>query len=331
MKLLRKLPKRIPDPRICLSIALLAAASCAIQPAKAQGAPRLRTQYSQSLPDSAPDAQIYIDFPFDKLKHIVPSLKGLEFDPTQDHLPPILTGVAHSIASALPHLPDLISREDVYHFQSSRDPLAPGGQANAEPWSREFRYLILCHHDADGSVSIEESRTDGKGRPLDLSGPVTSPRGLGFAYQWLLFSAANQPEFRFRYLGQQTKDSKKTFVVAFAQIPEKVLSPANFQSDRTVVPFFFQGVLWIDQSTYDIVLLRTDLLKPIPKLNVRELTTEVHFSSVPIRSLGQTFWLPREVDIATDQGSGSIEENHRYSDFHLFHSTATILPAPSAP
>jgi hypothetical protein len=103
--------------------------------------------------------------------------------------------------------------------------------------------------------------------------PSKAPRGLGFAYQWLLFSAANQPEFRFRYLGRQTKDGKKTAVVAFAQIPGKVSRPASFQLNQKAVPFFFQGVLWVDQSTFDIVLLRTDLLAPVPRLNLRQMTT----------------------------------------------------------
>jgi len=285
----------------------------------------------QELPYDAPDATIYIDFPFQRLKQLIPPLKGLAFEsnPETSHaqLPAILAGVAKSIADALPKLPNLISHEDIYHFQDARGSGA-AGQSNSQPWSREFKYLILCHHASDGSVSIEESRTDGKGHPVDLSGADSSPRGLGFAYQWLLFSGANQSEFRFRYLGQQTKDGRKTFVIAFAQIPDKVSTPAAFQSDGKSLPFFFQGILWIDQSTFDIVLLRTDLLAPVPRLHLRELTTEVHFSPVPIHGFDATFWLPKEVDISSDQGRGPIEENHRYSDFHLFHTTATIITSP---
>jgi hypothetical protein len=314
--------------RLRLTAAAIVALAAALIPAHAQDGPRPSSRYSQTLPDAHPDAIIYLDFPFPRLRQAVPPLKGLSYESKQDQLPAILSGVARSIASALPKLPDLVSRENIYHFQSARDPSAAGGQANAQPWSREFRYLILCHHTSDGSTWIEESRTDGKGHPIDLSALFGSPRGLGFAYQWLLFSAANQPDFRFRYLGQQTKDGRKTFVIAFAQSPEKVSTPANFQSGDKVLPFFFQGVLWVDQSTFDIVLLRTDLLAPIPSLNLRELTTEVHFTSVPIHGLDSVFWLPREVDISSDQGTGSAEENHRYSDYHLFHSTATIVPVP---
>jgi hypothetical protein len=278
-------------------------------------------------------AAVYFDFSLPELRHAVPSIKGIAYDPNPSptQLPAILSGVARSIDSALLKLPDLVSREDVNYIQTSADPTNAGNPFNAGRWNRVFRYLILCHRAADHSVQIEESRTDGKGHPVEVSASASGPRGLGFAYQWLLFSAANQPEFRFRYLGKQAKDGKQTFVLAFAQIPEKVLTPAHYQVDDKVLPFYFQGVIWVDQSTGEIVLLHTDLLASIPRLNLHRLTTEVHFNSVPIRDLNASFWLPREVDITSDQSTGTAEEDHRYGDYHLFHSTAKIIPTQEAP
>lgn len=277
------------------------------------------------------DAVVYFDFPLAELRHAVPSIKGLTYDPSQDQLPTILSGVARSIDSALRKLPDLISHEDVNYIQTSGDPTNADNPFAPGRWNRVFRYLILCHRAPDHSVQIEESRTDGKGHPIDLSASARGPRGFGFAYQWLLFSAANQPEFRFRYLGKQTKDGKQTFVLAFAQIPEKVVTPAHYQVDDKILPFYFQGVIWVDRSTSEIVLLHTDLLAPVPRLNLRQLTTEVHFNSVPIHGIAEnpnaSFWLPREVDIASDQSTGTAQEDHRYTDYHLFQSTAKIIPA----
>jgi len=264
------------------------------------------------------NAAIYFDLPVRKFMEAVPEIKGLKYEPSQDQLPQILASVAKTIGDVLPRLPDLVSREVVYHFQDAR---------SEQPWNREFKYLILSHHNRDGSTTIEESRTDGKGRPIDLSGPSLSPQGYGFAYQWLLFSAANQADFRFRYMGQQDKDGRKTFVVAFAQNPAKVIAPGSFKAGQAVAPFFYQGVLWVDQSSFDIVQLRSDLLAPIPSLQLRQLTTDLKFQSVPIHGYDAVFWLPSELHIVSDQGNGPAEESHRYSDYHLFHSTARILPA----
>lgn len=296
--------------------------------ASPQGAPsRLKDiPYSPTLRPSSAPTETYFDFPFQKLKDAVPELKGLKFDDSQQQLAPILAGVARTIASVLPRLPNLVSREDITGFQAPRDPSALSGLAAAQPWSREFRYLILSHRNADGTTMIEELRTDSKGHSADAAGQFSSPRGFGFAYQWLFFTAANQPDFRFRYLGEQEKGGRKTFVVAFAQVPAKVTAPALFQNDGKTSPFYYQGVLWVDQSTFDIVMLRTDLLDALPDLHLTRLTTQLSFSQVHIHGLDDAFWLPNEVSISSDQGRGPMEENHRYSDYHVYHSTSRIVP-----
>jgi len=274
------------------------------------------------------EATIYFEFPIQRLKGAVPALRGIKYDPSQEHLPAILASVAKKIADLLPRLPDLISREQVFHFQGSWEPNAPGGLAAAQPWTREFKYLIRCQRNADGSTTIAESRINGKGQAVNGVGPFMAMRGYGFAYQWLFFSAANQSEFRFRYLGQQEKNGRKTYAVAFAQDPHKVDDPAYFLSDGKMAPFYYQGVFWVDQGSFDIVALRTDLLRPLPGLLLKQLTTQLTFRSVPIRGYDAVFWLPSEVDISSDQGRGPMEESHRYSDYHLFHAEAKIVSTP---
>jgi len=303
-----------------LTTLLIAAMAVPALPQVDRGIPPLESpEPGRTLSQGLPGAGTYFDLPEPKLRGVVSELKGLRYEASQEHLPAILAGVAKTIADVLPRLPNLVSREQIYHSQDAHNP---------QPWNREFKYLILCHHKGDGTTNIEESRTDSKGHPIDLSGPVTTAHGFGFAYQRLLFSAANQQEFRFRYLGQQDKEGRKTFVVSFAQNPAKVTAPANFQLDKKSAPFFYQGVLWVDQATSVIVLMRTDLLAPIPSLQLRQFTTRIHFGLVPIHGYDATFWLPHEINLSFDQGDGAIEEDHQYSDYHLFHAETRILPEP---
>jgi hypothetical protein len=324
-----KTPGKIAALQLTTGI-FVALTVAAARPATAQGRPGRLEQipYAQTLQPLSGSTTYYFDFPAQRLKDAVPELKGIKFDASQERLHSILAGVAQTIAAVLPRLPDLVSREDISGFQAQQDPSAAGGLAAVQPWSREFRYLILCHHNADGSTTIEELRTDSKGHPADAAGQFTSPRGFGFAYQWLFFTAANQPEFRFRYLGQQEKGGRKTFVVAFAQDPGKVTSPALFQSEGKVAPFYYQGVLWVDQSTFDVVMLRTDLQTALPDLHLTRLTTQLRFRLVHIQGFDAEFWLPSEVSISSDQGGGPVDESHRYSDYHLYHATSRILPSP---
>ncbi len=323
-----------PQTRTVSSLALV------VIVALAAGRSQLAAAQVELSPSSAPhganpstrlgaeEAETYLRFPIQRLKAKVPALSGIKYDDSQEQLPLILNRVAKQIADVLPRLPDLISREDVFHFQSAGDAEGAGGLAATQPWGRQYKYLLQCQHHADGSTSIVESRIDGAGKPVQEAGGFTSMRGYGFGYQWLFFSAANQPEFHFRYLGQQEKGGRKTFVVAFAQEPGKVTAPAYFQVEGKKAPFYYQGVLWVDQSSFDIVALRTDLQAPLPQVLLKQLTTELTFRSVQIRGYDAVFWLPSEVDISSDQGRGPSEESHRYSDYHLFHAETRILPEP---
>jgi hypothetical protein len=286
---------------------------------------------------------VYVEASVEALQKTIPDLQGLRPDASQAGLRNILDNMAQTIGNMVPRLPDLVSREEVYREQTRNGLSAPrrmmsvstaGGTLAAgtltaqRPHGQEYRYLILCHRTPGGATSIEESRTDPKGNPINLQKSGAAQLNSGFAYQWLLFAAANQAEFRFRFLGEQDIDERETFVVAFAQVPEHVKIPAVFQSAGKQAPYFYQGILWIDQSTFNIVRLRSDLLAPIKDLHLQQLTTELRFRSVSIRDFDETFWLPSEVRIFIDQESLNIEEEHQYSDYHLYHSTARIVTSP---
>ncbi len=281
---------------------------------------------------------LYPDVAVEALKKTIPALEGLRPASDQQRLSVILGDMAGTIADVVPRLPDIVSLEDVVRAETKSGPNPPqwligvtrpgAGPATITPQaprSEQYQYLILCHRAANGATSVEEVRTDLKGRSLD-SHKAGNPRGSGFAYQWLLFGAANQAEFRFSLLGEQQIEGRNTFVLAFAQIPGSVKFPAIFQSEGKQASYFYQGILWVDQATSNIVLLRSDIEAPLRSPRLEQLTTELHFRSVGIRDFGQSFWLPSEVRIEIAQGSMLIEEKHQYSDYHLYHASMRVMP-----
>jgi VWFA-related protein len=297
-------------------------------PAPTSGAgPRPATPPSgQELPQA--HATAYVDDPLQKLKTSVPTLDGLKYDANQDQLSFILTSLSQTTENVLLKLPDLVSREEIFHgTQGSMHPIsvALNGSSAEDTMSQRYKYLIIGHRTPDG-INLEESRFDMWDRPVQPD--PGSLLAYGFAYQWLLFSKATQAKFRFRYLGQQNIDGKKTFVLAFAQKPEQVKVPPYFEWGGKRLPVFYQGILWIDQSTSNIALIRTDLLGPVPGSQLESLTTELRFHSVHIHDLGETFWLPRELHIAVRQTEAAAEENHLYSDYHLYHASVRMVPSP---
>ncbi len=304
-------------------------------PAPSPGPP----SHGDVQPASA-NAPTYLDYPLRKLSAVVPALSGMKPDKSQDQLSWILSKVGEATVRSLATVPNLISLEDVFSLVVSRDPGPTNSVLGMEEIpalrdleeqlrqsrSTEFNYLLLFDHHADGETAIQELRTDFKNRQVGSAVDGVAPHGFGFAYQWLLLSPANQSELRFRYLGTQRIDDHQTFVLGFAQIPSRIKVPGKYKWAGKEVPFFFQGIAWIDQSTFDVVRLRTDLLTPVPSVNLQNMTTELRFRSVRIHGFGAVLWLPSEVLIRTARSDSLFEEIHQYSRYRFFHAESKLLP-----
>jgi hypothetical protein len=244
----------------------------------------------------------------------------------------VLVQAGTAIEGLVPKLPDLVSSERVHISRSAASLLGSSSLQEAQlrqSPSKEFNYLLLHRQNADGSTTLEEYRSDLRNRRVDLSDQQQGfPSSYGFAYAWLLFLPANQREAKFKYLGQQKIEGHETFVVAFAQDPDQVKIPCQFMSKGKPTPFFYQGVAWVDQLTFRIVMLHTDLLRPLSDVRLTQMTAEVFFQTAHIRGIDLDLWLPQQVLIISERGSQRFAELHEYSNYRLYRAKTRIVPAP---
>jgi hypothetical protein len=143
-------------------------------------------------------------------------------------------------------------------------------------------------------------------------------------------------ESQFRYLGRQKIDGRNASVVAFSQTPGLVHAPGEIRVGDKSFPMLYQGIAWIDESTFRILRLRTDLLAPQPGAQLQKLTTTVDFSEVQIPHSRLRLWLPRiavvewktipssSVDLSPTVASGRYIERHTYSHYHLYQVEVKI-------
>jgi hypothetical protein len=285
------------------------------------------------------DAQPYKDDPIATMKLKVPQLDGLKADASQAELPTILNKAGAVIVAQMPRVPNLIAQEEVAQEAVTTTRISSSGARGTSAWSgvagmggsstdalvpqtwRRFEYLILAKHLGDGGTVFDESRKD-----LDKKDREPAPRGIGFGSLWLMFIPANQAESKFRYLGTQSVEKHPTYVVAFAQDPKLVKVPGVIETESGETPLLYQGVAWIDQETYKIVRIRTDVLAPLPKIKLWQATSTVSFSEVEIPKFDARLWLPKTVEITWDLGGNRLGELHKYSNYRLFAATSRIVP-----
>ena len=281
-------------------------------PANETPAARQKRLYNGSKP--------YLNDSLSELQKAMPELRGLKAG--EKDLPALLTHTGQEIETLSLQMPNLISSEEV--IQSS-----PGSRSGRSS-RQQFNYLILVRRTTTGA-EMSEYRTDLQNRTIGQPGEdPRAPTAHGFVLAWKYFHPTVREESQFRYLGRQKIDGRNADVVAFSQTPGLVRAPGEIRIGDESFPMLHQGIAWIDESTFRILRLRTDLLAPQPEAQLEKLTTTVDFAEVRIPHSELRLWLPRmavvdwktipgsSVDLSATVVSGRYLERHLYSHYHLY-------------
>lgn len=275
----------------------------------------------------------YVDLPVEQIKKMVPFLNPTapdEIHPgsdtgtaTQltDKTDYILSKTGVVITDLLHKTPNLLADENVRLTDQSLN------STYKLQTTTDYVYRIVHRRNSFGGDGLAEFRTYSNDQPIDDS--PSDPRRVintGFATLWLVFLPGNLHDSRFRYLGEQLVGKRRTYALAFAQIPEKTgLQPIiNYSSGRCTTPL--QGVAWIDQSSFQIVRIQTDLLHSLPDIQLSRLRTVLEYEAVKIWGLHLSLWLPRDVETTWETTYRNMKESHRYSHYRLFKATMKVLP-----
>ncbi len=258
------------------------------------------------------NAKPYVGLSASELENALPELQGVEFAQTQGQLSAILDQVGSQARNLLRNMPNLIAHEK----------LITQIQPNGRLAEQNYEYLILLHS-KDKAVQLEEFRTNEK---KNKNQAVDDPMTKGFASAWGFFYPPNQPESKFRYLGQQKVAGREILVVAFAQIPEQVRFPAEVEFGGKLVGVLEQGIAWIDPADFHIVRIRTDLLAPRSDIYLQKLSADVHFAQLSLPQISSSLWVPDDAQVTWNFKGQSVEQRHTYSKYHVYTVKTKILP-----
>ena len=252
----------------------------------------LAQQEDKGDQNSYANAHPYLEEPLKEIVKRIPELRGLRPEEDQQALPMILQKSGERVDEFFQNVVDLLAHEEIDQERLNRIGNIVAGERVRDS------YLILRHHEERGA-NFDEYRMDEKGNRLDKAGLdkgffVTS----GFALSCEYFSTAFQKESMFLYLGSQNIDHRDTYVVAFAQKPDRAsLFVAMTTRRGASVHMLMQGILWVDKRNFQIIRTRMDLLAPRSEIGLEQLTTVVALSKVQLLDVATPLWLPRDVRV----------------------------------
>ena len=282
------------------------------------------------------NAHPYSEEPLERLRELVPELKGLQPSLDQKGLPMILQHAGQRVDSFFRDTPNLIADEHVTQkeIRSIGADYTIGAyySIGADYLAQEIRdeYLILLHGDRN-EAQFNEYRMDKKGNRVDelsTGRPFRSRFFVthGFALSCVYFSTAFQSESTFRYLGEQRIGSQNTYVVAFAQRPgHATMSETVRGSGGAEVQMLVQGVAWVDKSNFQIIKIQTDLLAPRPQVGLDRQTTEVTLSEVRFLGIASPLWLPKVVKVDIRFYGLNFRNEHQYANYRRYRVSSKMI------
>jgi len=264
-----------------------------------------------------------VDQPVDYLRRTTPELKSLKPAADQALLAGILSATGKNVEEFFQNFPNTSSVEEIHQEKLSHKGKREGYL------DQKFNYLCVAP-DQSWGPGFSEYRAS-------AAGEQGQPRGLqdgfmltsGFTSASLIFHPAYQAQSTFRYLGRQQMDGRDAYVLAFAQLPIKSKLYGSFKSGDSQVTTFTQGLAWVDPQTYQILRLRTDLLKPLPEVRLQRQTTDISYAEVHFKDVEGGFWLPSDVTVTVGWAGRQLRNEHQYSGFRVFNvATAQKIGKP---
>src|SRR5262249_16255254 len=115
--------------------------------------------------------------------------------------------------------------------------------------------------------------------------------------------------------GTQVVDGRKMYVIAYSQVPAKTSLYGTFAYGKTTKLTYTQGMAWVDAASDEITRIISDLLQPVPEVNLYRETTGISFNEVQFKSVTEKFWLPQGVTVSLDWNGRKYRNQHAYSEF----------------
>ena len=286
------------------------------QPGKADGNP---PGTASADPSSAvyANAHPYLDWPLQQLTGRIPELKALQPAPNQQPLPIILQNMGQRVDAFVRDIGDLIAHEDL-----TQEKLDAKGKVAAKERVQDD-YLILHHGNTWGASA--EYRMDDKGNRL---GSIGLEKGYlvtsGFALSCISFATIVQPQSRFRYLGDERRGSRETYVLGFAHEPGATFTTTMRGPGGHEVNMLTQGILWVDKNKFQILRMRSDLLAPNAETGLDQFTTEVAFEEVRLQDVPRPLWLPVDVNVYVEINKEKYRNVHRYTNYRRYRVSVKI-------
>ncbi len=276
-------------------------------PAAAAAAPVEAPTFSSPKPASPPQPKSVIPMRVDE------TVPEVAVD-VPCSLPTVLHGAGQRAEQLLNTLQKFNASERVEHYKLN----AAGVPGPADV--RSFDYIVSVSHDAQGGFQMQEYRNGGIVHSQQFPSGI---RTANLSEHGLIFHPLLAPGFHFTCEGLGEWKGHPTWLVQFEEKKNDLNPFRSYVINGFSYPLQLTGRAWIDASTYQVLRLESDLLKPVEKIHLTREHIAIEFASVKFRTGNQQLWLPQTAELYVEWNGHRFYRRHSFSNFKVFSTDST--------
>jgi hypothetical protein len=180
--------------------------------------------------------------------------------------------------------------------------------------SRSYSYVASVQQVRPGIYTMEEYRNG----MMDLDLFPERIATLGLTALVMVFHPIYRDDYEVTCEGLSRWHGGLAWQLHFRQKAGKPARLRSYRVNTMSYPISLRGRAWISADTFQVESLQTDLVSPVPRIQLRAEHIAVEYMPVQFTSHHQRLWLPQSADIYFDYGNRRMHRRHHFRDYMLF-------------
>jgi tetratricopeptide (TPR) repeat protein len=182
--------------------------------------------------------------------------------------------------------------------------------------TRQYNYVVSLGETSQGGLTVDEYRD---ADDLDMPGKIKT---TGLAVLAVAFHPAFRDDFEMQCEGLGDWNGQAAWLVHFRQLDNKPSRLRTYVVNKNNYPVSLKGRAWIGTDNLQIIHLETDLVRPIPEIQLMTEHTSVSYGPVQFKNGGTDLWLPKSAELYVHFGKRRFYRSANFDHFMLFATGA---------
>jgi tetratricopeptide (TPR) repeat protein len=180
--------------------------------------------------------------------------------------------------------------------------------------TRNYNYTASISEEKPGFLEVDEDRSE----PLTHNDFPDKIATGGFATLALVFHPDMRDNFEMECEGLGRWNNQASWLVHFKQREDRPARMHDYRVGGEIYSLRLKGRAWITADKFQIVRIESELINPMPQIQLRNEQQVVEYGPVQFPGKKTELWLPQKADIYLDFRKHRYFRSHTFDHYMLF-------------